>query len=49
MLRQAKVRVIGHLNYYAITDNSEQKVARGEAEGLSSCGPPDAIGACYFM
>jgi RNA-directed DNA polymerase len=23
MLRQAKVRVIGHLNYYAITDNSE--------------------------
>jgi len=24
MLRQAKVRIIGHLNYYAITDNSEQ-------------------------
>ena len=24
MLRQAKVRVTGHLNYYAITDNSEQ-------------------------
>ncbi|MEE9532140.1 MAG: reverse transcriptase domain-containing protein, partial [Syntrophobacteria bacterium] len=24
MLRQAKVRVIGHLNYYAITDNSDQ-------------------------
>ncbi len=24
MLRQARVRVIGHLNYYAITDNSER-------------------------
>ena len=24
MLRQAKVRVTGHLNYYAITDNSAQ-------------------------
>ena len=24
MLRQAKVRILGHLNYYAITDNSEQ-------------------------
>lgn len=24
MLRQAKVRIIGHLNYYAITDNSAQ-------------------------
>lgn len=24
MLRAAKVRIIGHLNYYAITDNSEQ-------------------------
>jgi len=24
MLRQAKARVIGHLNYYAVTDNSEQ-------------------------
>ena len=24
MLRQAKVRVTGHLNYYAITDNSDQ-------------------------
>ncbi|UCE53313.1 MAG: group II intron reverse transcriptase/maturase [Desulfobacterales bacterium] len=24
MLRQAKIRVVGHLNYYAITDNSER-------------------------
>lgn len=24
MLRQAKIRVVGHLNYYAITDNSKQ-------------------------
>ena len=24
MLRQAKVRIAGHLNYYAITDNTEQ-------------------------
>ena len=24
MLRQAKVRITGHLNYFAITDNSEQ-------------------------
>jgi hypothetical protein len=24
MLRAAKIRIIGHLNYYAITDNSEQ-------------------------
>ncbi len=23
MLRQAKMRIAGHLNYYAITDNSE--------------------------
>ncbi len=23
MLRQAKIRIVGHLNYYAITDNSE--------------------------
>lgn len=24
MLRQAKIRIVGHLNYYAITDNSKQ-------------------------
>ena len=24
MLRRAKIRVAGHLNYYAITDNSEK-------------------------
>jgi RNA-directed DNA polymerase len=24
MLRQAKVRVVGHLSYYAITDNSDR-------------------------